>query len=118
MCLRSYGSWIFLRKGRDSNSWYGYPYDSLANCWFQPLTHPSPRRSVLGHVMSEMLFFESACKGTTKNAHVQIFLEKNAFLDKKKCTWAAFHSFLRIPLGYHSDFPATLVTKLFLDDEC
>ena len=83
MCLRSYGSWIFLRKGRDSNSWYGYPYDSLANCWFQPLTHPSPRRSVLGHVMSEMLFFESACKGTTKNAHVQIFLEKNAFLDKK-----------------------------------
>ena len=34
------------------------------------------------------------------------------------CTWAAFHSFLRIPLGYHSDFPATLVTKLSLDDEC
>ena len=33
--------------------------------------------------MSEMLFFESGCKGTTKNAHVQIFLEKNAFLDKK-----------------------------------
>ena len=83
MCLRSYGSWIFLRKGRDSNSWYGYPYDSLANCWFQPLTHPSPRRSVLGHVMSEMLFFESACKGTTKNANTQIFLEKNVFLYEK-----------------------------------
>ena len=30
-----------LRRGRDSNSWYGYPYGSLANCWFQPLTHLS-----------------------------------------------------------------------------
>ena len=26
---------------------------------------------------------EKACKGTTKNAYVQVFLEKNAFLDKK-----------------------------------
>ena len=25
---------------------------------------------------------EKACKGTTKNAHEQIFLEKNVFLDK------------------------------------
>ena len=31
------------RWGRDSNSWYGYPYGSLANCWFQPLTHPTGR---------------------------------------------------------------------------
>ena len=30
-----------MRKRRDSNSWYSYPYDSLANCWFQPLTHTS-----------------------------------------------------------------------------
>ena len=29
------------RKEGDSNPRYGYPYDSLANCWFQPLTHPS-----------------------------------------------------------------------------
>ncbi len=28
------------RKG-DSNPRYGYPYDSLANCWFKPLTHLS-----------------------------------------------------------------------------
>ena len=40
-------SWKFLsscavlRKKGDSNPRYGYPYDSLANCWFQPLTHPS-----------------------------------------------------------------------------
>ncbi len=30
-----------LRKRGDSNPRYSYPYDSLANCWFQPLTHPS-----------------------------------------------------------------------------
>ena len=30
-----------LRWERDSNPRYSYPYDSLANCWFQPLTHPT-----------------------------------------------------------------------------
>ena len=30
-----------LRKEGDSNPRYGNPYGSLANCWFQPLTHPS-----------------------------------------------------------------------------
>ncbi len=87
-----------LRKEGDSNPRYGYPYDSLANCWFQPLTHPSPRLSVIRHALSEMLFFESACKGTTKNAHVQIFLEKNAFLDKKSAHGLHFTRFF----AYHS----------------
>ena len=32
-----------LRKEGDSNPRYGNPYGSLANCWFQPLTHPSLR---------------------------------------------------------------------------
>ena len=42
-------SWCFLgeipsvRKEGDSNPRYGNPYGSLANCWFQPLTHPSKR---------------------------------------------------------------------------
>ena len=27
------------RREGDSNPRYGYPHDSLANCWFQPLTH-------------------------------------------------------------------------------
>ena len=30
-----------MRKEGDSNPRYGNPYGSLANCWFQPLTHPS-----------------------------------------------------------------------------
>ena len=30
-----------LRKEGDSNPRYGNPYVSLANWWFQPLTHPS-----------------------------------------------------------------------------
>ncbi len=49
-CFRSaqvepFGSHPFsstlLRWERDSNPRYSYPYDSLANCWFQPLTHPT-----------------------------------------------------------------------------
>ena len=34
---------MVLRKEGDSNPRYGNPYGSLANCWFQPLTHPSKR---------------------------------------------------------------------------
>ena len=30
-----------LRRKGDSNPRYSYPYDSLANCWFKPLTHLS-----------------------------------------------------------------------------
>ena len=30
-----------VRKEGDSNPRYPYEYDSLANCWIQPLTHPS-----------------------------------------------------------------------------
>ena len=37
----TYGVPNLLRKRGDSNPRYSYPYDSLANCWFQPLTHPS-----------------------------------------------------------------------------
>ena len=33
-------SLIWRREG-DSNPRYSIPYDSLANCWFQPLTHLS-----------------------------------------------------------------------------
>ena len=34
-------TFISLRWERDSNSRYRYQYDSLANCWFKPLTHPT-----------------------------------------------------------------------------
>ncbi len=30
-----------MRRGGDSNPRYSYPYVSLANWWFQPLTHLS-----------------------------------------------------------------------------
>ncbi len=32
---------LVVRKRGDSNPRYGYPYVSLANWWFQPLTHTS-----------------------------------------------------------------------------
>lgn len=37
-----------LRREGDSNPRYSYPYGSLANCWFQPLTHLT--------VMSTLIF--------------------------------------------------------------
>ena len=53
---------------QDSNPRYGNPYGSLANCWFQPLTHPSKRTlefETLGlspqmRVQSYNLFFNPA----------------------------------------------------------
>ena len=30
-----------LRREGDSNPRYSFPYGSLANCWFKPLTHLS-----------------------------------------------------------------------------
>ena len=41
------------RKLGDSNPRYGYPYGSLANCWFQPLTQTSigiPRQSIFSQM--------------------------------------------------------------------
>ena len=39
----SCGSNLSLRREGDSNPRYSYPYGSLANCWFKPLTHLSLR---------------------------------------------------------------------------
>lgn len=36
--VEKFSAW---RKEGDSNPRYGNPHGSLANCWFQPLTHPS-----------------------------------------------------------------------------
>ena len=44
---------LHLRKLGDSNPRYGYPYGSLANCWFQPLTQTSigiPRQSIFSQM--------------------------------------------------------------------
>ena len=39
-----------VRKEGDSNPRYGNPYGSLANCWFQPLTHPSKKTLGVGNL--------------------------------------------------------------------
>ena len=44
------------RKLGDSNPRYGYPYDSLANCWFQPLTQTSK------FFMTAAIVLELRCK--------------------------------------------------------
>ena len=58
-----------VRKEGDSNPRYGNPYGSLANCWFQPLTHPSLKdpgvrnRGVISLIAgAKVLLFFEPCK--------------------------------------------------------
>ena len=51
----SLSSFITLRRERDSNPRYSYPYVSLANWWFQPLTHPSNMFKELGDKISNSI---------------------------------------------------------------
>ena len=62
-----------LRKRGDSNPRYSYPYDSLANCWFQPLTHPSGGFSP--KATAKVLLFFGLCK------YFCIFLQKFFIID-------------------------------------
>ncbi len=55
-----------LRKEGDSNPRYPYEYVSLANWWFQPLTHPSFRDDYCR-------FCQMRCKDTLLLLFVQIF---------------------------------------------
>ena len=70
---------LFWRKEGDSNPRYGYPYDSLANCWFQPLTHPSFVGMRLSHRLPHYGWCEIGCKGTAFFLTDQIFWQKNVF---------------------------------------
>ena len=45
------------RREGDSNPRYGYPYDSLANCWFQPLTHLTKTVSVSKNCAAKVVHF-------------------------------------------------------------
>src|SRR3712207_868138 len=59
---------ICQRKEGDSNPRYGNPYGSLANCWFQPLTHPSSKAFVLAEH-----YFLMRCKGSSLFLFRKIF---------------------------------------------
>ena len=48
------------------------------------------------------LLHEKSCKGTTKNAHGQIFLEKNVFFDKKV-------RFVKIAVSFTSLIPSLIL---------
>ena len=49
-----------LRRKGDSNPRYPYEYDSLANCWFQPLTHLSFRVTRTFRLYLKLCFFAKA----------------------------------------------------------
>ena len=72
-CLSSKNSpQNFLRWRGDSNPRYRFQYDSLANCWFKPLTHPT----------FLLYFFEKRCKDMCLSFMAQQILLKfiNFFL--------------------------------------
>ncbi len=82
-CMRMNRPTLALRKEGDSNPRYGNPHVSLANWWFQPLTHPSSQGSynrVAKHC-SQMrckgsAFFRTTktfCKFFSKKFHFLIF---------------------------------------------
>ena len=75
-----------LRKEGDSNPRYGNPYGSLANCWFQPLTHPS-NSPILP---KEVLSFNRGVISLIAGAKVRLFFEPCKF----------FGYFFRIPLHF------------------
>ncbi len=50
-------SYRFSRKRGDSNPRYGYPYVSLANWWFQPLTHTSMAAFLILRVQIYLNFY-------------------------------------------------------------
>ena len=50
---------LSMRKRGDSNPRYGNPYVSLANWWFQPLTHPSFK------TLKRSVVCQTQCKVTT-----------------------------------------------------
>ena len=76
---------LFLRREGDSNPRYSYPYDSLANCWFQPLTHLSKAYKKL----NPALLSKSECKGTAFFPYTQMFLCFFLRMSKKNANFAA-----------------------------
>lgn len=55
-----------LRRERDSNSWNSYPFGSLANYWFKPLTHLSGQQNYIAIVKRD--------KSKSKKVNYQIIV--------------------------------------------
>ncbi len=84
----------FLRKEGDSNPRYPYEYVSLANWWFQPLTHPSLRADTRS-------FCQMRCKDTLLSQFVQIFetfsfVYFQFFLQRLCFQWVCCHKKMRL----------------------
>ena len=65
---------FFLRKRGDSNPRYGYPYVSLANWWFQPLTHTSPGCSEISDCKDNERFLINKTFFSEKSKNICLYL--------------------------------------------
>ncbi len=82
---------FLLRRKGDSNPRYSYPYDSLANCWFQPLTHLSKMQNAKCKMRNPQVLSNAAAKVLQKNETTKnnfIFFAFYAILCQKGTKWS------------------------------
>jgi hypothetical protein len=90
-----------VRREGDSNPRYGYPYGSLANCWFKPLTH---RSGLLGSQVSQDIL--SANRRIVQASHLSLLLLQQRGKNRKS---------LKITQTYSTNCRIAVKTKsLFL----
>jgi hypothetical protein len=90
-----------VRREGDSNPRYGYPYGSLANCWFKPLTH---RSGLIRSQVSQSII--SANRRTVQASHLSLLLLQQRGKNRKS---------LKITQTYYANCRIAMKTKsLFL----
>ena len=90
----------------DSNPRYGYPHGSLANCWFQPLTQPSSRKSLpnqqasFSNAVAKVLLFSGSTKFFS-----DYFLIKMHFFCNPLIFRTPFLGFFSSKMPFHGKMP-------------
>ena len=85
-----------LRKVGDSNPRYGNPHGSLANCWFQPLTQPSSRKSLpnqqasFSNAVAKVLLFSGSTKFFSDYFSIKMHFFCNPLIFRTPFFWLFF----------------------------
>ena len=82
-----------LRREGDSNPRYSYPYGSLANCWFKPLTHLSS-----SEIYSAFIKPPASSEASAKEDHPSLRNSVSGTKVKKQAKSTKFIDFYLSPL--------------------
>ena len=97
---------VSLRKVGDSNPRYGYPHGSLANCWFQPLTQPSSRKSLpnqqasFSNAVAKVLLFSGSTKFFSDYFSIKMHFFCNPLIFR-----TPFFGFFSSKMPFHGKMP-------------